>query len=275
QGAGILGSEEESGTEAKESEQTLGAAIQPSIVRSRSDLPTYTAEEVAAILSQREDISQVIQECQNVYQKVFTRHDINVILALMDYLGLDGEYVLSLAAFCSMSGDRTLRKLQAMAVQFTDEGIQAPQQLHEKLRRIELANSMEGEIRKLFGIGTRSFTKREIEMIARWEADYHFGKDMIRKAYELCVDSCGSASLAYTDAILKRWSEEGIRTPEAVDAEIESKRKNPSPPQPESAAGRRKKPAGQKLQGESSFNIDDFLDYALLRSAEKMEEGNG
>ena len=271
QGAGILESDQDSETEAKISGPIDTGVPKPTIVLSRTALPAYTAEEMAAILSHRDDISQVIKECQNVYQKVLSRHEINVILALMDYLELDGEYVLSLAAFCAMTGDKNLRKLQALAVQFTEEGISTPQQLHETLRRIELADSLEGEIRKLFGIGGRSFTKKEQEMIIRWSEEYGFGKDEIKKAFEQGVNSTGSASLFYTDAILKRWYEEGIRTPEAIDAEISNQQK-PASPQSAPTQGRRKKPATQQLEGESSFNPDDFLDAALMRSGVNSTE---
>ena len=77
--------------------------------------------------------------------------------------------------------------------------------------------------------------------------------DMIKKAYEITVDSTNGASLAYANAILERWNSEGIRTPEQADAEKQEK---------------------QAAAKNGSFDTDSFFEAALQRSfsSDRKEE---
>ena len=267
QGAGILNEEEKNGAETEKRALSGASGSAPTVIRSSSSLPVYSSEEIAQILTDREDVSLVVKECQNIYQKAFSSYDINVIVALMTYLDLDGEYVLSLAASCALSSkSKGLRYLQTMAVQYYDEGIRTPQQLHETLRRREALKGVEGQIRVMFGIGTRSLTKKETEMITTWTEGYGYGIDMIRKAYEIGVNASGVASFPYTNAILKRWYEEGYRTPEEVDRQAAAKPAEAAP-KPVASRGRNGRKVSQQLEGESSFELDDFLTAAIQRSS--------
>jgi phage terminase large subunit-like protein len=57
-------------------------------------LPNYTTEELANLLEQRREITQLIYECQNALGKMFNTHEINTVLGLNDYLGLDEQYIV-------------------------------------------------------------------------------------------------------------------------------------------------------------------------------------
>ena len=219
-------------------------------LKKSNELPRYTSEELAGILESREDIVSLINESQNIIGKVFNLKEISVIIGLIDYLGLDSEYVLILLTYCVSIDKKSLHYIESTAFSLYDAGVTEPAQLTEEIRRRELAASSEGQIRKIFGIGTRAFTSKEKKFIYSWLNDMRYTVEIITRAYEVSANATGKASFPYTNAVLERWNSENLRTLEEIEA---ADKKNQ-----ESAAN-----------DGSSFDTDDFFAAAVRRSLGK------
>ncbi len=191
---------------------------QPKKKLQRSDeLPNYTSEQLADILEKRTDTATLINECQNIVGKVFSVHEINVLIGLVDYLSLDCEYIMILLTYCVSIGKKTLHYAEKLAFALYDAGICTPTELSEEIRRREMMAQDEGKIRAMFGIGTRAFTSKEKKFISAWTAEMGYGMDVIQKAYEVTADATGNASFPYANSVLERWNAAGLRTLEAIE----------------------------------------------------------
>ena len=99
-------------------------------------------------------------------------------------------------------------------------------------------------------------------MLRAW-VSYGYDVDIIRRAYELTIDTAKEPSMPYANAILERWNSEGLRTPEQIDAAIaEAKDKK-------NGIGKPKKDWLPTLG--NSFDTDDFFNAALERSFRETE----
>ncbi len=223
-------------------------------LRSEDSLPRYTTDELNSLLEKRAEYKFLIGECQQLFGKMFNPSEINIIVALSDYLGLDSEYILVLFAHLGKKEHKSVRTAEKMAHRFLDEGITDAVTLGERLRFLEGLEEIENKVRTAFGINSRALTKKEKTLIEKWISEYHFGFDMIEKAYELTVDSTGKASLPYAGAILDRWHSEGIKNIEDAEKNI----------------GEHKKKASEGAESDrGSFDTDEFLEAALMRSFDK------
>ena len=209
------------------------------------ELPNYTSKELSDILEQRSDTATLINECQNIMGKIFNVREINVLIGLCDYLTLDTEYIMILLTYCMSIGKKNLHFAEKLAFSLYDAGICTSEELSEELRRRELAESAEGRIRTLFGIGERAFTSKEKKMITAWIGEMGFPIEIIERAYEATADATGKGSIPYANSILERWYSEGLRTLEDIEASIAQRK-------------------GEKSEG--SFNTDDFFDAAIKRA---------
>ncbi len=209
------------------------------------ELPNYTSKELSDILEQRSDTATLINECQNIMGKIFNVREINVLIGLCDYLTLDTEYIMILLTYCMSIGKKNLHFAEKLAFSLYDAGICTSEELSEELRRRELAQSAEGRIRTLFGIGERAFTSKEKKMITAWIGEMGFPIEIIERAYEATADATGKGSIPYANSILERWYSEGLRTLEDIEASIAQRK-------------------GEKSEG--SFNTDDFFDAAIKRA---------
>ena len=213
-------------------------------------MPTYTTEELTALMKKRKITSDFIGDASRVYGKMFNQHEVEIIVRMIDYIGFDGECVLLLLSYYSKQ-KKTLRYIEKAALAFYDEGISTAKELQQKLCAMERRDAVEGKIRTMFGMNNRALTTKEKKYITSWVEKMNFSVEMIRLAYDKTVDITHEPSPAYANGILERWYADGIDTPEKV-AEADEKREE-----------------GKRGQIESSFDSNEFFEAALRRSYEE------
>ena len=228
------------------------------LLKKTDELPKYTTAELGNLLEARPDTAALLQECQNLFGKLFSTHEVNIVLGLTDYLGLDTEYVLILVThycqYCKAQDKKpSLRGLEKLAISLYDRGITDMDALQEELFRQEELQKTESKLRALFGIGARVLTAKEKRMFSDWLHTYKFDMEMITKAFEIGMDTAPDASVAYIDSILKRWNSENIRTVAEVEAE-------------KAARDGKRARAGSTEKSGGSFDTDDFFDAAMRKS---------
>lgn len=231
-----------------------GAAL----LKKSEDLPKYTTAELGNLLEHRPETAGLLTECQNLFGKLFSTHEINTVLGLTDYLGLDCEYVLILvthySSYCKQLEKRpSVRGLEKLAISLYDRGITDMDALQQELLRQEEMQKTEGKLRSLFGIGARALTTKEKKAFSAWVHTYGFDMEMITLAFETAADATTDVNVAYVNSILDRWNAEGIRTPDAVRADKD-------------AHMTKKSGKGKAEQAEGSFDTEDFFDAAMRKS---------
>lgn len=263
-----------------ESAETVSASTEttetpaPTVVAARkpmprSELPRYTTEELTALLETRKDAAECLDECQRIWGKMFNTHEVNMILGLVDYLGLDWEYVLVLLAYCHKTQEArgircSLHYVETTAFHLYDDGVCDVAALHERIKRNELMAEMETRLRSLFGMGSRALTPTEKKYFAAWLYEYKYDEDIIRRAYEITVDSKGEFKIKYMNSILANWHRDGLRTLEEIDraqaahrAEVDRARTMHTKPSGE---------GGSPRANGTSYDVSDFFNAAVRRS---------
>ncbi len=261
-GAGVIDTCEEKAVKSTPlSEKSVTVTNEKSEKVMRTDeLPIYTTDELSNLLEQNLAYESYISECQKIMGKMFNVHEVNVLVGLIDYLNLDFEYVMILLTYCISHGKKTLHYVEKTAFNLYNDGITSADALTAELKRREEFASVEGNIRKLFGMGQRTLTTKEKRIISSWVNDMGFSMEMIEKAYEVTADATGNASIPYTNSVLERWNSDGIKTIAGVE---ESEQKHKALKQ-----GKKKPADGGKAEASksSSFNTDEFFKAAVRRS---------
>ena len=114
---------------------------------------------------------------------------------------------------------------------------------------MEEAHKLDKPLRKLFGIGSRSFTKKEKDIISTWAAR-SVAYSLIERAFEITVENTGNASMPYCSAVLDSWYQKGINNVEDAEREMANYKHD------------RENARDKK----GSFETDDFFEAALRRS---------
>ena len=254
-GAGVIALDEEAQTAPAAAVQTNGEEAATPRVIAEKGLPTYNTEELSGILARRKELSQLIDDCQQAFGKIFNTNEIGIIAGLADYLGLDGEYILLLLTHCRNMEKKSLRYVEKMAITLHDEGVHGARELEVRLRNIEAMASITGRIRAIFGTTSRSVTSNEKAMFEAWIYQMKFNEEMIAHACEIAVDVNAKSPRHYANKVLVGWYEKGYRTMEDVRKAEEEYAK--------------KKNSG------SSFDVDEFFEAALRRTYDDLRSDHG
>ncbi len=221
-----------------------------------SELPAYTESRAADVLASHLDLAGIIDACQQIAEKIFTPNEVQSIVAIYDYLGLDDEgYIVTLYQFCKRNGKTSPRYIEKVAVSLFDDGITTTSSLNEYIKKRDVIDSLTSRFRTLIGAESRKLTAKESSNIELWSSDWGYDFEIINRAYEITVERCGGYKLPYMSRILENWHDAGLATIEDVDASLESYQKNKS-----------------DSSGESDFEDNEYFEAALARSQRYLEE---
>ena len=207
--------------------------------------PELTGEEAEAIIASSPERRSLLNECQQTMGHMFNNTESAIVLGLCEYYGLEDEYILLLMAYCVRRGKKSVKYVEKMAHSMFERDIDTSEALESYLTWREESLSTEGQLRRLLGMGTRSFTKKERDMFERWSRTFGYDFDMMEAAYNATVNAIGKPSMPYMSKVLESWHEQGYKTPdEAV------------------AAGKNR----QKTEVSGSFDTDEAFRLAVMRS---------
>ncbi len=224
-----------------------------------------TAAEDAREIAERR-LKGCLDTCSEILGKLLNPAEINLLVGVITNYGVSDSYLVTLLDFC-------VNRLEVRGVKYTvkvagtlfEEGIRTDAALDAYIRRYESVHSNEGQVRRLFGIGERSLTKREREILGRWFSDYGYDMEIVGIAYDITVATATRVGLAYADKILTKWHEAGLKTLSEVEAYLEKERATRATtpaPAPKRGGKKTSAPTGTA----ASFDVGNFFESALARS---------
>lgn len=222
-----------------------------------------SGEEMAEVIESDESLKALIEECSALYGKVFTPTDISKIVSLKTSLGLDCETILlhffyNFEKLSAVGKKLTVSYVEKCAYTLYNQGIKTSEALQRHIKECERRNSNKYKLSRLFGIGDRTFTKKEKAFFEKWLNEWEMSFELIEAAYEIAVDNTGKISYEYISKILSDWHDSGITTVEQAEKASEDFKN-----------ARKDRPAFTEKPSEGkneSFNTEEFFEKALKRS---------
>ena len=222
------------------------------MVESGDNVNSYKSGELATLLENRQVSIEFIDEAQRVFGKTFNTYDISIVVGLIDQIGLEEEAVLTILAYVSKLGKKSVRYAEKLAIALYDDGYTTAHEIFDRIAMIEHSKELISQIRHLFGASDRELSKSEKAMFEKWIEKFGYGMDVIRMAYDITVDIKHEAIPKSTGAILEAWYNAGLRTADAVIAHENAKKQS-------------------KMAEGKSYDLDDFFAIAMDRSLKDLK----
>ncbi len=207
-------------------------------------LPRYNPESILERKNEDNEFSYLLDEIQRVVGKTVNHNDASVVFAMYDHLGFSTDLVLQIVNYCISSGKTNFRYIEKVALDWYDRGIDSFEKAEALIKNLEKKNKTETAVAVYFGIEGRALSKKEKEFIENWISALGMSIEMIKQAYEVCIDKKSKLSFAYINGILTDWFKKGYRTVEDIDQTNQSVQ-----------------------QGEKSFVTDDIENEIIKRLA--------
>lgn len=184
---------------------------------------------VAKRLSECGELSFLMEEAQVILGKPLSGGDCATLLMLHEDDGLPVDVILMILQYAVGEGKTAMRYIERIGADWASEEIDSVERAEEKLRAIAGSKKAWRKVSRIFGLNSAgSPTKTQLECAVRWINDWKYQEDMLRLAYETCVDTKGEYNLKYIDGIIKRWHGAGIMAPQDVENMKKPKKKEPA-----------------------------------------------
>lgn len=182
-----------------------GASEQP------QTLPRYNPESILQRKTDDEQFSFLLDEIQRIIGKTLNHNDASVVFAMYDHLGFSSELVLQIINFCISAGKTNFRYIEKVSLDWYDRGVDTFEKAEAYIKSLEKKQRVESAVSVYFGIQDRALSAKEKEYIESWTSAFGMSLEMIKQAYEVCIDTKAKLSFAYINGILSDWFKKGYK----------------------------------------------------------------
>lgn len=214
--------------------------------------PRYLRPDAGYIATRMESSKEIyfmMQEAQIVLGRPLSNGDSAILLSLHDNDGLPPDVILMLLQYAVSEGKSNMKYIAKVGESWAKDGVVSIEKAERKISELSKINQIWKHFESLIGIEHRAPTSCEEETVMRWVDIWKFSDDMIKEAYERCVNRNGKYVLKYMDSIIKRWHSQGVLNIEQALAEN---------------INRNKTQTGLHGGAKASYNIDEYEKYNIL-----------
>lgn len=211
--------------------------------------PVYVAKRI----KEDKQIEALLNEAQYILGRPISHNENAGLIMLHDNEGLPCEVILMLLTY-GVSNQKGMKQIEALGAAWAKDGVYTLQAAEEKIRELDQTKEAWRKVQSILGLEFRKPSQKEEEIYTRWINEWKFSDDMIKEAYDICVNAKGKYIPNYVNTVLNRWYSGGITNIE--QARAERKRS----PQKSSAAKNTSNTDGRK----SSFDIDDLKNLSMF-----------
>ena len=146
-------------------------------------------------------------------------------------------------------GKANMKYIEKTGISWASEGVNDHEKAENKIQNLNRASISWKKFESIIGIYHRSPSSCEEEAVSRWFDNWNYNEELIKEAYDRCVNANGKYVLKYMDSIIKRWHNQGIVTIEQALAEN---------------ANRNRKKSFSREDNEASYNIEEYENYNIF-----------
>lgn len=201
-------------------QQVLQPKNQPekSVLLPRKRLMRPDGQHLTTRMAESETMRFLMQEAETTLGKTLSPAMSTLLLTITDDYGLPAEVTVMLLHYAQEVGRTSTTYIDTVARDWAESSIFSIEAAEAKLQQLTRSRLAWGKVSSAAGLVKRSPSKSEEEKACRWVYDWSFSPEMLRAAYDACVDHTGKFSAPYMDRVLTGWHNAGVRNLQELDA---------------------------------------------------------
>ena len=186
------------------------------VVRSAAVKPGR--DEVARRGLEDPEIAFLLREAEQKMGRILRQSETSTLVWLHDDMGLSGSLILMIIGFAVTEGRANIGFIEKTAVEWANDGVTDIVEAEQRLVLMRRRKSAWHTVETAWGIEHRSPTKAELEMADTWINEWNYDRDIIREAYEVCINTTSKFSVPYIKKIISEWHKAGVKTVDDIAA---------------------------------------------------------
>ena len=200
-----------------------------------------STKELVLAKKENELVAMLFKEAEILFKKPLRPIERRTLLYIFEFYKLPIDVILMVLDFC-IRNNKSLKQILTICEYMSDNDITSHEQTEKHIKKLTERFNIEKQIKNCFGIFDRKLSMNEKKYILKWTTTYSFKINIIKIAFNICVDKTGKLSFQYIEKILQNWKKNNIKTPQDIE-NFNLKRKN----------------SNIKSTEKTSYNLDEIL----------------
>ena len=177
-------------------------------------------------LAEDEDYAQIVYVAEKYLGRTLKPKDLEILAWMYDELAFPADVIEYLIEYCVESGKTKTEYLEKVAMGWHADGIRSVEQAKQQVRAYKLSSGNYYAVLKAFGIYNRAVVPREAEFVDRWTRHMGFAIEVVQAACAEAMRKNVKQPFDYTNKILEKWQEAGLKSPADVRRYLEEGRES-------------------------------------------------
>lgn len=192
------------------------------------------------------EIAFILRETEKKFGRTLRQNEISTIVWLYDDQGIASSLLMMIVEYAVSEGRPSMSFIERTAVEWVNDGVNDVLSAEKRLTEMRRRRSAWHTVETAMGIEHRMPSSAELEAADKWVNEWGYGKEILRAAYEACVDATSKFSIPYIKKIIAAWHKDGVKTVADIKA----------------------KDAMQKAEKKESDKYTDFINGLIMKNEE-------
>lgn len=163
-----------------------------------------------------ESLMFLLREAQLKFGRNLKQNESQLLVSLYDDHGMEVSVILLLLQYAAKEGKCNISFVKKIATQWLNAGVENVIDAERLIAEAAKENLAWSVVQSTFGIERRNPSAKELEYSNLWINEWKINTDMLRAAYDACIDAKTKLSMPYVAKIIETWHKGGITTPEQI-----------------------------------------------------------
>ena len=198
--------------------------------------PRPDRKEVARRGMESPEIAFLLNEAQQKFGRMLKQSESSVLVWIYDDLGMAASLILMVLEYAKQAEKMNISYIEKIAKDWVESGVESIAAAEKRI--VELGNSRTAwwKMRNAFGLESRSPSETESKLALLCVVEWKMSDELLKKAYDACIDSLGKYQVRYIKKVLTEWHKKGITTvKELEETKGEGEEKSSSKGKPKKA----------------------------------------
>ena len=234
----------------------------------------YPFDECMKYVAEDEQLKNMLTAVEATLGKQLTHTEVTCFVTLAKWHGLPCTVMPMLVQYCRSIGKPSMSYIEATGIGWAAEEIDNFEKAEKKISALTAKRKAWNTVRSALEIPERKATDSELKYCDLWINGQHIEVELVRHAYDKCVNKNGKMNFGYMNGIIKRYYEQGItdltsalkldeQNREAMETRRQARNDTP---------GRSAKPGGVYGETSTTDDIEAILDAEW---AKEIASGSG
>ena len=192
------------------------------------DTQLPTRQDVIMRGMEDEKIRFLLREAQLKFARNLKNNESRFLVSLYDDYGMDISVILVLLQHAVAENKANLSYIRLTAVKWLKAGVQSVNDCEAIIAEEARSKLAFGVVARVFGIDMRKPSEKETEYSNIWVNKWNMSPEMLKAAYDACIDQKTKISFPYINKILEKWHTCGYKTVKEIknDKKINNDKKH-------------------------------------------------